>query len=290
MKTDLRRCDGSPQGSDSAAAAHLLSALFITYERPELLEECLKRVKQQIGALACEFVVADDGSTADTQALIRQMPFDQFVLPIENRGLGANNNNGLAACTGQYILMLQDDWHATDLFEGVLAKAASILDADPQVGIIRFAGGNPAYFPLERRNVGGVDYYVCDHKNRVYDPGRPVYADPPHLRRASVNDPAVLGPYREGCPMEDSEQDYSDRFDSQDGFRIAFMTPTIVDYFTNVGVESSHRTRKFRYRLENKVRQTAVRLGLSPGSRLWNTLRPVWFGLKTSLIRFKIIK
>ncbi|MDR3414445.1 MAG: glycosyltransferase [Formivibrio sp.] len=272
------------------STAPLLSVLFITYKRPQVLEKSFNALKRHLGNIDCEYVVADDGSPKEIRDYIAGMPFDRFVLPDKNSGLGANNNNGLAACSGRYILMVQDDWTATAAFEGIVEKAIRVLDADEDVGIIRFAGGNPEWFPLEVRSVGDIDYFVCDHKGRQYDPAKPVYSDPPHLRRSTIFDPSILGPYKEGCPMEDSEQDYSDRFDAQDKFHIAFMSAVEMPYFINSGIDVSHRTAKFRYKLDNWLRAAALGLGMTSGGTAWRTFRSAWYAIKNVLISARLLK
>lgn len=267
-----------------------LSVLFVTYRRPELLERSFASLRPYLSGLRVEYVVSDDGSPADVQSRIRTMPFDRYVFAKRNQGLGANNNKGLAACTGRYILLLQDDWQAMADLDGIIGAAIEILENDPDVGMIRFYGDPNQHPPLERRTLGRVEYFVCDHRHKDYNKRYHVYSDTPHLRRAILSDPAVLGAYKEGCSMEESEEEYSNRFEQQGRFRIAFMSPHERRYFLHLGAETSYRTRKLRYRAEAAVRTVALSVGLHPDMAFWRALRPGWFALKNFLIRLRVLK
>ena len=87
-----------------------LSIIFITYKRFILLEKSLNELLININYESKETIVSDDGSPEKVQKKIKKLPFDKFILSRKNRGLGANNNAGLKAAEGEYILMVQDDW------------------------------------------------------------------------------------------------------------------------------------------------------------------------------------
>ena len=78
----------------------LVSALFITYKRFELLKETVESFRRNTDYPRLELVIADDGSGPEIQEQIRKLPADVFALLPKNRGLGANNNNGIEHCSG----------------------------------------------------------------------------------------------------------------------------------------------------------------------------------------------
>ena len=86
----------------------LVSVLFITYKRVELLERSFRAFLGNTDYPNLETVIADDGSGAEIQRRVRTLPADVFALAPRNQGLGANNNNGLRHCSGKYILMIQE--------------------------------------------------------------------------------------------------------------------------------------------------------------------------------------
>jgi hypothetical protein len=217
------------------------------------------------------------------------MGFGRLVLAPKNRGLGANNNQGLRACSCDYILMLQDDWEAGPLADGAIKSALRILESDPAIGIVRFYMGRPIG-PLDHRTTGGLDYFVFDHTRHDLGPMKHVYSDTPHMRRRRLTDADAMGWYREGCDMEITEEDYAVRFDRQSRFFVAFLTPKETPYFTHTGADDSFRTSLFRHRLDVVIRRLALTIGLSPGGLAWRGLRGAWFGARNVLIRLGWLK
>ncbi len=273
-----------------AASCPLLSVVFITYRRLGLLRQTSAAFAAAIRYPRMERIVADDGSPAKVQDGIRRLDFDKYVLSRDNKGLGANNNNALLAASGDYILMMQDDWLPTELADGAVARAMAILRHDPQVGMIRFYPGAIDYYPLETRRLEGSNYYVCDHGAPSYDKRQHVYSDTPHLRRAALNAPDVLGLYLEGAPMEDTEEEYSNRLEAQSRYRVGFLDRGSVVYFRHIGEDHSHRTTKLRYRLDGWLLSAAAMLGLRKESWLFQRLRSVWYGIRGGLIALGLLR
>ena len=272
------------------AEAPLLSVVFITYRRVALLRQSCEAFARAVTYPRLERIVADDGSPAADQAEIRRLPFDRYLLAPRNRGLGSNNNAALQAASGEFILMLQDDWSATALADAAITRALAILAADDDVGMVRFYPGGIAHYPLQVRQLEGRDYYVCDHLSPAYDRRWQVYSDTPHIRRARLNDPLILGRYREGVPMETSEQDYADRFDSQSRHKIAFLDRGEAVYFVHTGEDCSFRTSKWRYKLDAALLKLVAVLGLRRYKALYRHLHRIWFALRAGLIRVGLLR
>jgi glycosyltransferase involved in cell wall biosynthesis len=82
-----------------------------------------------------EIIVVDDGSTDNTQAVIRQYPHPCRLIAIDNNGSGPSRprNIGIAASTSQYITLLDsDDLLAPDLIE----RHRYLASTFPNVGLI----------------------------------------------------------------------------------------------------------------------------------------------------------
>lgn len=114
----------------------LVSVCVMTYNHAGFIREALvSAAEQDYGAL--EVVVADDGSTDGTYDAAREVAAeyrDRIVLlePRRNeglRGIGINGNRALAACRGDYLVLLQGD----DVFlPGKIAAQVAWLEEDPR--------------------------------------------------------------------------------------------------------------------------------------------------------------
>jgi glycosyltransferase involved in cell wall biosynthesis len=91
-----------------------ISLNISTYNWPQALELCLKSVLNQ-SQLPAEVVIADDGSTAETTALIQRyqqsfpVPLVHVWQPDEGFQLARIRNKAIAASKGKYIIQIDGD-------------------------------------------------------------------------------------------------------------------------------------------------------------------------------------
>ena len=114
----------------------LVSVAVITYNQRHLLDECLSSILAQ-DYPAIEIVVADDGSTDGAQELLRDYQAAHpglFVLRLApvNRGVTANHDLALAACSGKYISWIGGD---DMMLPGKIAVQVAYLEANPSCSI-----------------------------------------------------------------------------------------------------------------------------------------------------------
>lgn len=106
-----------------------VSVVIPTHNRPELLARALRCALSQSDAVL-EVVVVDDGSTADTAAMLAATD-DTRVRVLRHdvsRGLSAARNAGIAAARGEWVAFLDDD----DLWApGKLAAQLAALRGQP---------------------------------------------------------------------------------------------------------------------------------------------------------------
>lgn len=102
-----------------------ISAILTTYNRAHLLPQVLGGLEAQILTPdRFEIIVIDDGSTDETQAVLRawEHRLPMRVLRQEQSGLAAAKNLGIFACRAPFIVFLDDDDVAgPDLLVGHLA-------------------------------------------------------------------------------------------------------------------------------------------------------------------------
>ena len=224
----------------------LVSVLFITYKRFDLLERSLRAFRDNTSYPNLELVIADDGSSPETQAKIRELPADVFALAPRNRGSGANNNNGLRHCSGKYILMIQDDCICSGPPD-YLSNTVAVMEANPNVGIVNFCG---APHPTASETLPGSTE-PCHITPTPYQDGVKeyfLYTDQPHvISRAAVEH---VGYYREDRDIVQCEEDYNRRWRDQTRFSTAVFPAYYKKTYMHQGTEESFRTSLFRYRLD----------------------------------------
>lgn len=224
----------------------LVSVLFITYKRYDLLERSLRCFLENSDYPNLEIVIADDGSGPEIQNKIRLLPAHVFALSPKNRGLGANNNNGLRHCTGKYILMIQDDCACHGPAD-YLKNTIQVMEANPEVGIVNYCG---APHPLDESHALAGGSEPCYVIRKAYEDGKKeyfLYTDQPHVvSRAAIDH---IGPYLELRDMEECEEDYNRRWRDQTRFATAVFPAYYKRTYLHEGDEYSFRATRFRYRI-----------------------------------------
>ena len=101
----------------SSQPRETVSVVVVNWDRRELLRECLESLARQTVA-AFEVIVVDNGSTdGSPEMVVRDFsagrPFQlQLIRNGENRGFCAANNQGMAAASGEFIALLNNDAEA----------------------------------------------------------------------------------------------------------------------------------------------------------------------------------
>ena len=140
-------------------AAPRVSVIIPTYNRAGLLRAAIDSVLAQTFS-DLELLVVDDGSTDDTQAMMRDFN-DPRILYIrqENKGRSAARNVALARARGAYIAFLDSD--DTYLPEK-LALQVRYMDAHPDTGMVYTSAHcvDTAGKPLARDYIASVSGHI----------------------------------------------------------------------------------------------------------------------------------
>lgn len=88
----------------------LVSVVLLSYNRPALLRRSITSVLSQTYK-SIELVVVDNpsASSAEILALVEEFPACRLCSPAQNIGFTGGMNLGLSLCTGEYILITEDD-------------------------------------------------------------------------------------------------------------------------------------------------------------------------------------
>ena len=126
-------------------AAPRVSVVIPCFNAERFLAAALDSALAQDGP-SLEVLVADDGSTDGTPAVLARYAGRVRVLHQDHRGPAAARNACLRAARGEYVALLDAD----DRFRpGKLARQAAVLDARPDIGLVSTgwvvvdAGGRP---------------------------------------------------------------------------------------------------------------------------------------------------
>lgn len=109
-----------------------ITAIIPTYNRAELLRDCLVSVLSQVRK-PDEIIVVNDGSTDGTESVVASFGEDVRLLSKDNGGKSLALNAGLEVATGDYIWIMDDD----DLVapDG-LANLENIASANPAADFV----------------------------------------------------------------------------------------------------------------------------------------------------------
>lgn len=133
----------------NSTVAERISVLMVSFNHAPYIERAIASVFAQTRA-AHELVIFDDGSIDGTPDICRRIssrfPGKVRVCSHEggrNRGIGVSYRCGVQQCRGDIIAFLEadDEWRP-----GNLEKKASVLSADPAVGVV-YSDVAPEVFP-----------------------------------------------------------------------------------------------------------------------------------------------
>jgi hypothetical protein len=113
----------------------LVSIIIVNFNGKKWLVDCLDSIrKHDYGAL--EVIVVDNNSSDDSVKFIKATyPSAKIVLNNENLGFAEGNNRGVAAATGEYYFLLNNDTILCD--QDLIRKSITFLVAHPKIGVIQ---------------------------------------------------------------------------------------------------------------------------------------------------------
>ena len=140
-----------------------VSVLLTCYQHRAYIEAALSGIRAQTYA-DYEIIAIDDGSTDGTREWLSEQPGLVTIFNQQNLGTYGSLNRALAAATGEFVAVLNDD----DVWKHEkLAKQVALLDANPKVALVHTGGrfidgpgnvmqGNPLGFAFPRFETGDI--------------------------------------------------------------------------------------------------------------------------------------
>ena len=127
----------------------LISIITPTYNRAHLLHRCYASLLGQ-AEKDFEWIIVDDGSKDDTEAVVKQFTSDDFPVTYikkENGGKHTALNAAHSYIRGQYLLILDSDDYLTEDAVSQVRQAWSRYENNPEVGIVTLLKGKSVDMP-----------------------------------------------------------------------------------------------------------------------------------------------
>ena len=117
----------------SQASGPVISIVIVNYNGAALLSDCLNSLAS-LSVRYREVIVVDNGSSDGSCQVLAGYPWVNVVRSESNLGFAGGNNLGLRHCSGDYVLLLNNDTIVTPNF---LEPLCQHLQRYPQVGIVQ---------------------------------------------------------------------------------------------------------------------------------------------------------
>ncbi len=153
----------------------LISIVIPTVNQVQLVTDCLDSLlKTEMHAyFSCEIIIVDDGSSSSLQAELRQVLANypvRLLTRADNRGFAATVNQGVAASSGKFICLLNND--VTLIQSNWLSLMLQEIQR-PKVGLV----GLRLLYPNHQIQHGGIIYVPetggFDHEYRYLSENTP---------------------------------------------------------------------------------------------------------------------
>ncbi len=264
------------------------------------LDECMASLLQNPPSCSYEIIIVDNVSTDGARDMLRSRYPAVCLIENETRkGFGENQNTGIRASRGEYILLLNDD---TIIHEGAFDCLVAYLDSHPESAVVgpRLLNGDGSLqvscyrfpSPLRRMfenllfNAAFPNHpIVGDHRSWPHDTERDVeyVSGAALLVRRSVID--RVGLFDTRFFMYAEEADWQKRMHA-DGWKVSFCPSSVI---THLGGQSSTGMKDRQFCEFNRsqvkfirkhygvwgaaVQRVAMLIGACLRLAIWGTLR-----------------
>jgi GT2 family glycosyltransferase len=234
-----------------------ISVVIVSHNARDHLLHCLERLGQIAGS-DIEVVVVDNRSSDGSCDMVRErFPSCRLVQLERNAGFGAGCNRGIAAASGEYLLLLNSDaWLDPASLELLRAE----LDRDPRLAVVvpqlYYPDGRLQFTWLPETGVVGQAIQLLRNRMEKYDWNH---------RRLPAILRAILGPgwYTAACMLVRRRA-----FEEVDGF-----DERIFMYFEDADLSRRLRLQGWRLAIVPRARAFHVKGGSGANLRLKDEYR-----------------
>ncbi|OYD25989.1 glycosyl transferase family 2 [Oceanimonas baumannii] len=153
-----------------------VSVIVLTYNNLELTQACLSSIERFSDYPNLELILVDNASSDGTPDFLQKYAADKEHVKVclndENLGFSAGNNVGLAAATGDYLVILNNDTFVTQGWVHGLVRALKRDSSLGLVGPVTNNIGNEAriniYYSNMEQMAEQAAQYTQSHAGEVY--------------------------------------------------------------------------------------------------------------------------
>jgi len=128
-----------------------LSLIIVSYNVCDWLHQTLSSVIAATCGISCEIIVVDNNSHDNSRQMVTgEFRSVKLISPATNEGFAAACNRGIAASSGEYILILNPD---TVVEPDAVTNALAFMHSHPEAGAAgaRMTDGNGRFLPESKR-------------------------------------------------------------------------------------------------------------------------------------------
>ena len=134
-----------------------VTLVVVTFNNIEYTRACLYSIDQHTDYPALEIIVVDNASDDGTREFLSEWvnaaPNRQIILNEENLGFAAANNQGLAAASGDFLVLLNNDTYVTPRWVCTLIDHLKLDSSIGLIGPVTNNIGNEAKINIEYANI-----------------------------------------------------------------------------------------------------------------------------------------
>jgi len=111
-----------------------VSIIIVNWNTRQLLDDCLKSIKNSTANIQYEIIVIDNDSSDDSVQMIKQhYPQVHLIANNTNRGFAAANNQGMEVSKGRYVLLQNSD---TVVHHDAIEKTVNYADEYADAAVV----------------------------------------------------------------------------------------------------------------------------------------------------------
>ena len=153
-----------------------VSIIVLCYNQLDYTRQCVESILRNTAYANYELVIVDNNSEDGTADYLRRMEASdsriKIVLNRKNRGFAGGNNDGIAASSGEYIVLLNNDTLVTRGWLTSMVKRFRASDTTGIVGAVTNSIGNEAKIEVDYEDVADMPAfayrYTAEHMGEEY--------------------------------------------------------------------------------------------------------------------------